>query len=67
VLAGPVEATALGNIAVQMLATGAAASLADARDIINHSFPAVPYEPADSERWDGEYRRFRDVVELTRV
>lgn len=67
VLAGPVEATALGNIAVQMLATGAAASLADARDIINHSFPAVPYVPADSERWDGEYRRFRDVVELTRV
>ena len=39
VVAGPVEATALGNVAVQMLATGAAASLAEARAIIDRSFP----------------------------
>src|SRR5262249_29420013 len=39
VLAGPVEATAIGNIAVQMLATGAVSSLKDARDIVERSFP----------------------------
>src|SRR5262249_38497589 len=39
VLAGPVEATALGNIAMQMLATGAVASLAEARAVIDRSFP----------------------------
>src|SRR5881398_3209895 len=39
VLAGPVEATALGNIAMQMVAVGAVADLAEARGIIEHSFP----------------------------
>ncbi len=64
ILAGPVEATALGNIAMQMLATGQADSLAAARDIINRSFPPERFLPKDAERWDRQYRRFRDVVEL---
>ncbi len=64
VLAGPVEATALGNIAMQMLATGHAASLADARDIIERSFPVERFLPIDTDRWDRHYRRFHDVVEL---
>jgi rhamnulokinase len=45
VIAGPVEATALGNIAMQMLATGAVSSLADARAVIERSFPTTRYEP----------------------
>jgi len=67
VIAGPVEATALGNIAMQMLATGAVASLADARRIIEGSFPAERFEPAAADRWDAHYRRFQDYVELTCV
>ena len=67
VLAGPAEATALGNIAMQMLATGAVSSLADARRIIANSFPVERSEPAEADRWDAEYRRFRDYVELTCV
>jgi rhamnulokinase len=62
VLAGPVEATALGNIAVQMLATGAAASLAEAREVIDRSFPAERFEPRDTARWDREWDRFRSLV-----
>jgi rhamnulokinase len=64
VIAGPVEATALGNIAMQMLATGAVSSLAEARRIIEHSFPAERFEPAAAERWTAHYRRFQDYVEL---
>lgn len=45
VVAGPVEATALGNIAMQMLATGAVCSLAQARAIIEESFPVDRFEP----------------------
>jgi rhamnulokinase len=67
VIAGPVEATALGNIAMQMLATGAVTSLAEARRIIDHSFPAERFEPADADRWNAHYRRFLDYVELTCV
>jgi len=65
VIAGPVEATALGNIAMQMLATGAVSSLAEARRIIEHSFPVERYEPSAADRWNDEYRRFRDYIELT--
>ena len=65
VVAGPVEATALGNIAMQMLATGAASSLSDARAIVDRSFPVQRFEPVDTDRWDAQYRRFLDYVELT--
>jgi rhamnulokinase len=64
VVAGPVEATALGNVAVQMLATGAAASLADARAIIDRSFPTATFTPRDAERWTRESTRFQQYCGL---
>ncbi len=67
VIAGPVEATALGNIAMQMVATGAVRSLAEARQIVEHSFPTERYEPTAADRWAAQYRRFQDYVELTCV
>lgn len=67
VIAGPVEATALGNIAVQMVGTGAAGSIAEARRIIERSFPVERFEPADRERWNTHYRRFQNYMELTCV
>ena len=67
VIAGPVEATALGNIAMQMLATGAVQGLAEARRIIESSFPVDRFEPAAADRWNAQYRRFQDYVELTCV
>ena len=65
VIAGPVEATALGNIAMQMLATGAVRSIAEARHIIEASFPSERYEPRAAERWHVEYQRFREYLEVT--
>jgi rhamnulokinase len=67
VIAGPVEATALGNIAMQMLATGAVTDLAEARRIIEHSFPVERFEPSAADRWNAQYQRFRDYVELSFV
>ncbi len=58
VIAGPVEATALGNLAMQMLAMGAVSSLAEARAVIERSFPVDRYAPEDTEIWDREYVRF---------
>ena len=66
VVAGPVEATALGNMAMQMLATGAVGSLAEARAIIDRSFPVERFEPVASDRWDAQRRRFDQLVEVTR-
>lgn len=62
VVAGPVEATALGNIALQMLATGAVRSLEDARATIDRSFPGERYEPRDTAQWDRESDRFKELL-----
>jgi rhamnulokinase len=59
VLAGPAEATALGNIAVQMMATGSADSLQQARAIIDQSFPADIFEPRESDVWSDQLSRFQ--------
>ncbi len=67
VIAGPVEASALGNIAMQMVATGAVASLGEARDLIERSFPVERFEPTDTDRWDAQYRRFHEYLEPTCV
>jgi rhamnulokinase len=59
VLAGPVEATALGNLAMQMVAMGAVASLSGARELIAASFPVRVFEPADTAPWENAYQLFR--------
>ncbi len=67
VVAGPIEATALGNVAVQMLATGHVSSIADARAVIDASFPSDRFVPRNSDDWERHYRRFRDCLEFSRV
>jgi len=58
VVAGPIEATAAGNILMQMLATDAIASLAEGRAVIRRSFSTERFEPHDTAAWDGAYARF---------
>ncbi len=65
VLAGPAEATALGNVAIQILATGAATSLQEVRAIVDRSFPTEVFEPADTDKWEKEAERFQHYSELT--
>jgi rhamnulokinase len=67
VIAGPVEATALGNIVMQMLATGAVSSLAEGRAVIDRSFPAQRFEPTDPDRWDAQYARFGHYMEFSNI
>ena len=65
VIAGPVEATALGNIAVQMLATGEVSSLAQARAIIQSSFTTKHFHPRETDQWEARAQRFRQYCETT--
>lgn len=60
VIAGPVEATALGNVAMQLIACGELLSVAEARDVIRRSFDVAQYEPCvdDKTKWDAAYDRF---------
>jgi rhamnulokinase len=64
VLAGPAEATALGNIGMQILATGAANSLAEVRAMIDRSFPTEIFEPQETDKWEQHMARFRQYTEM---
>jgi len=64
VLAGPVEATAMGNIAIQVLATGEATSLQEVRAIVDRSFPAEVFEPLQTDKWDQQSDRFQHYCEM---
>ena len=64
VLAGPAEATSLGNIAMQILATGRASSLAEVRAIVDCSFPTEIFEPLESDKWNRQAERFQHYSEM---
>ncbi|HUI31916.1 MAG TPA: rhamnulokinase family protein [Candidatus Acidoferrales bacterium] len=57
VVAGPVEATALGNILVQAMSSGKVNSLEEGRKIGGKSFPLKKYFPQQSEKWGEVYER----------
>ena len=65
VLAGPAEATALGNIAMQILATGEASSLPQVRGIIDRSFPTEVIDPVETDKWEHQTERFEQYCEMT--
>jgi rhamnulokinase len=64
VLAGPAEATALGNIAVQLLATGQASCLREVRAIVDRSFATEVFEPVETDKWDRHLERFEQYCEM---
>jgi len=63
VVAGPVEATAIGNIMMQALTMGYVDSIAEARELIRRSFDVVTYEPEDTSGWDDAYERYLKIAE----
>ncbi len=64
VLAGPVEATAIGNILMQAYASGEVADIKEARKIVRSSFEIKEYEPDTilSEGWDKAYEKFCSLI-----
>jgi rhamnulokinase len=62
VQAGPVEATALGNILVQAIANGDIGNLSEAREVVRASTPIQTYDPNPSAIWDDAYARFLKLV-----
>jgi rhamnulokinase len=62
VVAGPVEATAIGNILVQAMATRDIESLAAAREVVRASFEVKKYLPQQPRPWNDAYARYREVL-----
>ncbi len=66
VLAGPVEATAVGNIMVQALGLGIIRSLPEAIPMIKQAFPIKQYQPRDTAAWDRAYETFNRLFNARR-
>lgn len=62
VLAGPVEATAIGNVLVQAMATGDIRTLAGARLLVRSSFPLKRYTPNHTRQWQDAYTKYRKLL-----
>ena len=52
VVAGPVEATAIGNLLVQLLARDGKVDLRAIRRVVRDTFEPGRYEPTDAARWN---------------
>jgi rhamnulokinase len=63
VVTGPVEATATGNLLMQMLALGYIASLEEGRELVRRSFELRTYLPCQTSLWDDAYARYLNLIE----
>jgi len=64
VVAGPVEATAIGNIIMQAIATGQLKSVSHGREIVKNSIKTKKYLPSDSDVWTEKYKRARKFFDV---
>jgi rhamnulokinase len=58
VIAGPVEATAIGNLLIQALGLGLLSSLPEARAMVRHSCDVVHFQPRDRHAWEAAYSTY---------
>lgn len=64
VKAGPIEATVLGNLAVQLLAHGCVENVAQARKIIANSEAIKEYAPENADAWSEAFKRFEKAINI---
>ncbi len=62
VYGGPIEATALGNIAVQLMSSGDIKDIKEARRIIAQGENLKEYLPHNRDAWEDAYERFQNII-----
>lgn len=62
VKAGPIEATVMGNVVVQLMSDGSVKNIGQARKIVANSSELKTFEPKDTDKWAGAYEDFLKVV-----
>ncbi len=62
VTAGPVEATAIGNVMSQLIALKEVSDLYQAREVVKRSFPTSEYLPQDVAVWEDAYERYLRIT-----
>jgi sugar (pentulose or hexulose) kinase len=62
VVAGPVEATAIGNVMMQAVAAGHVKDIAQAREVVRRSFDVLQYTPQQGARWDEAFAKYAKIA-----
>lgn len=62
VKAGPIEATVMGNVAVQLMSDGSVKNIGQARKIVAESSELKTFEPKDTDKWAGAYEDFLKII-----
>ena len=60
VISGPFDATAVGNILIQLISLGKLTNIEEGRDLVSRSFPVARYYPQGREEWDEQYQLFKE-------
>ncbi|MBN1446244.1 MAG: rhamnulokinase [Candidatus Omnitrophica bacterium] len=63
VIAGPVEATAAGNLLVQAMANNEISDIPQLREVVRKSFPLFIYQPKETSLWDENYEKYKRLLE----
>ena len=61
VVAGPIEATAIGNILIQAKTLGIIKSMEEGRRLVKDSFPLPNYKPKDTLSWKKAAKNFKKI------
>lgn len=62
VKAGPIEATVMGNVAVQLMSNGSVENIGQARKIVADSSELKTFEPKDTDKWAEAYKDFLKII-----
>ena len=63
VVAGPIDASSIGNIVVQMLAHGELSNMEEAKAVIRNSFDFMEFAPKAYDEWNRHYPDFLRLFE----
>lgn len=64
VVAGPSEATSIGNIMIQAMAAGKACDLFSMRRLVAQSVPLKTFQPSEKSMWEQAYIQFRNKTQM---
>ena len=62
VKAGPIEATVMGNVSVQLMSNGSVKNIGQARKIVAESSELKTFEPKDTDKWAEAYKDFLKII-----
>lgn len=62
ITAGPIEATAIGNVMSQLIALKEIEDVKQAREVVKRSFPTEEYQPENPDLWEDAYGRYMGII-----